>query len=81
MKDMLVDRFEEPLNPERAGRLSAAMEHAKHRLKGLKQQVPSRGIRSVSQLVDVSDGYARSIVNDHDQTIGVVGNIEKEFDA
>jgi HD-GYP domain-containing protein (c-di-GMP phosphodiesterase class II) len=81
VKEMLIDRFEEPLNPDRARRLGSAMENAKKRMEGLKALVPSRGIRSVSQLVDVSDGYARSIVDDHDQTIGAVGYIERDFDA
>jgi HD-GYP domain-containing protein (c-di-GMP phosphodiesterase class II) len=81
VRDMLVDRFEEPLSPERARRLGAAMEQAKRRMEDLKNKIPTSGIRSVSQLVDVSDGYARSIVDDHDQTIGVVGYIERDFDA
>lgn len=51
----------------------------KKRMETLRESVASLTIRSVSQLVEVSDEYARSIVDDHDQTVGVVGkNIESD---
>lgn len=81
VKEMLIDRHDEGLSPERSRRLASAMEQAKRRMEDLKEQITSRCIRSVAQLLDVSDGYARSIIDDHDQTIGVVGYIEKQFDA
>jgi HD-GYP domain-containing protein (c-di-GMP phosphodiesterase class II) len=79
VKDLLVDRHEEALSVERTKRLEGAMSHAKKRMETLRESVASQTIRSVSQLVEVSDGYARSIVDDHDQTVGVVGkNIESD---
>lgn len=80
VKSMLVDRHSEPLSPERAKRLSGAMAHAKKRMDALKETILLESIRSVSQLVEVSDGYARSIVDDHDQTVGVVAGGSASID-
>ncbi len=80
VKDMLVDRFEEQLSGERAKRLDQAMRQAKSRMNELKEKIAFGAIRSVSQLFEVSDGYARSMVDDHDQTVGTVGKFAERID-
>ncbi len=81
VKEILVDRYDEGLSEQRAKRLGAAMKQAKKRMDELKEKVSTTRIRSVSQLVEVSDGYARAIVDDHDQTVGAVGVTDSQFDA
>jgi len=81
VKEMLVSRHDEGLCGERAERLVGAMDHAKQQMTDLKQKIATDSIRSVSRLVEVSDGYARSIVDDHDQTVGVVGKITESSGA
>ncbi len=81
VKDMLVDRFEEQLSPDREIRLQKAMEQAQSRMDTIKEMIASGTIRSVSQLVEVSDGYARSMVDDYDQTVGAVGRFARQINA
>jgi hypothetical protein len=73
VKSMLVDRHQEPLSAERGKQLGVALAQAKQRMDHLRQQLAANAIRSVSELADVSDSYGRAIVDDHDQTLGVVG--------
>lgn len=74
VKEMLIDRFEQNLCEERAERLTATMSQAKLQMESLKEQVCDRSLRTVAQLSDISEDYADSIVDDHDQTVGAVGN-------
>lgn len=70
VKNFLVDRHNEPLSEERAGRLAARVKVAKSRFDELQSQMLVERIRSVAGFVDLSDGFAQSIVDDHDQTVG-----------
>ena len=76
VKSLLVDRHDEPLSPERTKTLDHAMKSAKKRLEALQESAQTQSIRSVAELGEISDGYARSIVDDHDQTVGIVGTNE-----
>lgn len=73
VKDLLVDRHDEDLSDERTQRLKRGMGIAKSQFEQLKKMVDSDHLRSVEQLAMVSDVYARAMVDDHDQTVGVIG--------
>jgi len=75
VKEMLTDRFAEGLSEERSKRLNTAMILARRQMEQLKEKISDRSMRSVAQLTDISDNYARSMVDDHDQTVGAVGSV------
>jgi HD-GYP domain-containing protein (c-di-GMP phosphodiesterase class II) len=77
VKDMLVDRYAENLCEERNEHLQNSMQVAKGRFEQLRQQIAENAILSVGEFRDLSDIYARSMVDDHDQTVGVVGTLSK----
>lgn len=70
VKNFLVDRHNEPLSEERAARMMSRIKVAKSRFDELNAQLLVERIRSVAGFVDLSDGFAQSIVDDHDQTVG-----------
>lgn len=70
VKEMLVDRHDEGLSQDRTDQLNRAMGMAKERIDELRAEMLQEKIRSVSPLGKISDVYAHSMVEDHDQTIG-----------
>ncbi len=77
VKEMLVDRYDEGFNKERTEELCKAMDEAKERFEELRTRLSEEQIRSVSEFIEISNSYARSMVDDHDQTIGVIGTVAK----
>ncbi len=70
LKSMLVDRHDEGLNSRRSARLSDALSNARKMLEGLVPTKAGLDEASVSACGDISDAYARAIVDDCDQTLG-----------
>lgn len=70
LKNLLVDRHNEPLSEERAARFSARVKIAKSRSDELALQLRFERVRSVAGFVELSDGFAHAIVEDHDQSVG-----------
>lgn len=75
VKDLLVDRHDEGLSEERREHLESSMGLAKDRLGELQSAVATEKIRSVSAVREISDVYAQSMVDDHDQTIGAISAV------
>lgn len=73
VKDLLVDRHDEDLSSERTQRLKRGMGVAKTQFDELQKLLSGDPLRSVNDLAAVSDVYARAMVDDHDQTVGVLG--------
>jgi HD-GYP domain-containing protein (c-di-GMP phosphodiesterase class II) len=70
VKEMLVDRHDEGLSDQRSDQLTRAMGMAKKRIDELRSEMLKEKIRSVELLGRISDVYAHSMVDDHDQTVG-----------
>jgi HD-GYP domain-containing protein (c-di-GMP phosphodiesterase class II) len=70
MKSLLVDRYDEDLNEDRSQQLAKKMDQAKSQFAEVKEQLGRERIRSLGDLVFLSDDYAHAIVDDHDQTLG-----------
>ena len=77
VKEILVDRHDEGLSEERQEHLTSCMGLAKERFDELKVRLATEKIRSVNDLRETSDVFARSIVDDHDQTVGALGTATK----
>lgn len=72
LKNFLVDRHDEDLCEERSELLTQKMDAARTEFAELKEMMSYERIRSLGELMFVSDDYARSIVDDHDQTLGAI---------
>lgn len=70
VKDMLIDRHDEGLDEHRGEQLTRAMGMAKRRIDELRAEMLQEKIRSVGAVTQISDVYAHSMVDDHDQTLG-----------
>ncbi len=77
VKEILVDRHDEGLSEERKEHLESSMGLAKERFGELKASLSTEKIRSVNELREISDVYASSMVDDHDQTIGTISRVTK----
>ncbi|TWU41584.1 Cyclic di-GMP phosphodiesterase response regulator RpfG [Novipirellula aureliae] len=73
VKDLLVDRIDEPLSDKRIETLHKGVAAAKKRFDQLEQIILDHQVHSISGFATISDAYARSMVDDHDQTVGVMG--------
>ncbi len=82
VKEILVDRHGEDLDVERANHISGRMTAAKRQFDELRSKLLSERIRSVSDFVEISDGFAYAMVDDHDLTVGsMAGNFPAEATA
>lgn len=70
VKNILVDRYDQPLSEERAARLQNRIKLARSQFEDLKSQMAVERVRSVSNFVALSDNFVESIIDDHDQTVG-----------
>ena len=73
LKESLVDRFDEPLCDQRAIRLVTQMQEASHQIEAVRSQLCRESLQSVTELVSLSQIYANTLVDDHDQTVGMLG--------
>ncbi|TWT76188.1 Cyclic di-GMP phosphodiesterase response regulator RpfG [Planctomycetes bacterium CA13] len=80
LKELLVDRFEEPFNEKRTEVLQRGLLGAKARFDQLERMIVDREIHSIDSIATISDAYARAILDDYDQTVGVMGAAEAEHD-
>ncbi|MFK8112844.1 MAG: HD-GYP domain-containing protein [Rubripirellula sp.] len=81
VKEMLVDRFEEGLSEERAQKIAKSFTNAKDRFQKIQQSLQGSGIDPKEALQEVSDGFARSMVEDQDQTVGMLATeIDNDID-
>jgi HD-GYP domain-containing protein (c-di-GMP phosphodiesterase class II) len=80
VKEMLVDRHDEGLSDQRTAQLQTRLEMARGAFDSLKQTMTKEKLRNIVDLNDISNSYARSIVDDLDQTVGVIGNSAQSGD-
>ncbi len=80
MKSMLVDRHDEGINPRRSERLADALTNAREVLESLKPGKSGLDEAAIDACSQVSDAYARAIVDDCDQTIGSLSQHSHESD-
>jgi HD-GYP domain-containing protein (c-di-GMP phosphodiesterase class II) len=73
VKDLLVDRYDEPLSVERATELEEGMLLAKAHFEVMREQLSDNVVLATDGFVEITNSYARSMVEDHDQTVGMVG--------
>ncbi len=74
VKDLLVDRHDEDLSDERTQTLKRGMGTAKAQYERMQKLLGSSELDSISDLTSVSEVYARMMVDDHDQTVGIMGS-------
>jgi len=75
LKELLVDRTHEPLSEKRIETLLKGVAGAKKRFNQLERIILEHEVHSISGFATISDAYARSMVDDHDQTVGVMGGL------
>ncbi|KAA1258564.1 Cyclic di-GMP phosphodiesterase response regulator RpfG [Rubripirellula obstinata] len=73
LKDMMVDRFDEDLNPENTKVLESNLAKASQQIDLVRNQLCTQSLRSVSSLVSLSDQYVHSLVDDQDHAVGMLG--------
>ncbi len=73
VKEMLVDRHDEDLSDERTVTLRRGMGMAKAQYDKLQTLLGDGSSKAEVELSSVSDAYARAMVDDYDQTVGVIG--------
>jgi HD-GYP domain-containing protein (c-di-GMP phosphodiesterase class II) len=74
LKNRLVNRFEECLNPERGKVIEARLMEASKQIDLIRNQLCTQSLRSVSSLVNLSDQYVDSLVDDQDHAVGILGS-------
>ncbi|WP_442511386.1 HD-GYP domain-containing protein [Novipirellula sp. SH528] len=80
LKNLLVDRHGEPLSIERTAELTKCMSAAKNRFVQINKALQTRDFQSISPLIATSDSFARSMIEDHDQTVGEIGSASEDLD-
>ena len=78
LKSMLVDHSGEGANLEHAKKVKLCYELSKQRFEVLQHRILDHNLKSVVGIKDLTMDYAREMVQDHDQTIGVVGQLEND---
>lgn len=73
VKDLLVERFEEPLSTERTIELEQGMLLAKAHFEVMREELSDNVVLATEGFVETTNSYAQFLVEDHDQTVGVVG--------
>ena len=73
IKDLLRDCHEEGLSEARSQELENVMVLAKAHFEVLREQLSENVVLTTDGFVEVANNYARSMIEDHDQTIGEVG--------
>ncbi len=73
VKDLLVDRYDEPLSVERAAELEQGMLLAKAHFEVMREQLSDNVVLATDGFFEITNSYARSMVEDIDQTVGTVG--------
>ena len=81
MKDLLMDRHGDGLCEKRTAELYDRMDAAKERFQGFRAQVAARDVKSLEDFYVIADGYARSLIEDHDHTVATFGTLGKTFDS
>ncbi len=72
LKSILVDRHDEAIDPERTERLSQALSQARDALSAFNVGNLKLDAGMVDSCNDISDEYARALIDDCDQTVGSV---------
>jgi HD-GYP domain-containing protein (c-di-GMP phosphodiesterase class II) len=78
LREAMVDRFDEDLSPQRAEVLESNLTSATEQIELVRNQLCTQSLRSVSQLVGLSNQYVHTLVDDHDQTVGMLGRSEED---
>lgn len=73
LKDLLLDCHEEGLSEARSQELENVMMLAKAHFEVLREQLSENVVLTSDGFVEVANNYTRSMIEDHDQTIGEVG--------
>ena len=73
IKELLLDCHEEGLSEARSQELENVMMLAKAHFEVLREQLSENVVLTTDGFVEVANNYARSMIEDHDQTIGEVG--------
>ncbi|MCG8650144.1 MAG: HD domain-containing protein, partial [Pirellulales bacterium] len=73
VKDLLTDRHHEDLSEEHTQRLQQGMSVAKSEFEHLQSVLCHQSKEPVSDLSNISDDYAAAMVDDLDQTVGMMG--------
>lgn len=72
LKSTMVDRFHEPLLPERSARLKNYVSDAHADFESLRMELATTKLHTVEALNNLSAAFAAVMVDDHDQTVGEV---------
>lgn len=72
VKQMLVDRFDEDVDPVRAAKISQCIDKADQNFDEVIGGLATPNVNPTETLQQISDGFARSMVDDHDQTISAM---------
>lgn len=80
VKEVLVDRYEEGIDLERAASLKRTVDDAKDQFGEIKSSLADASFNPAGHLQGISEDFARSMVDDCDQTIGIISEGASEFD-
>lgn len=73
LKELLVDRFEDDFSDTLTTHLVSRLGVAKKQFDAFQVKLDSERIRSVDEFMQISDTYAHLMINDHDQTVSIMG--------
>lgn len=80
LRDRLTDRFSEPLDPNRREHLQSGIESAKSQMDKLVQSMVADKLKTAKTVQLIADEFADYLVDDHDQTVGDVGQPQPSLD-
>ena len=72
LKESMVDRYEEGLSAERAIILNSKLAEASEQIESVRNQLYTQSLRSVASLVGIAGQYVDTLVDDYDQTVGML---------
>ncbi|TWT49517.1 hypothetical protein Pla22_47140 [Rubripirellula amarantea] len=74
LKSFLIDRFNEDLSEERAALLHQKLEEANHCFDVVDRRIKLGLFHSANEFLDLSENYARTMIDDHDHTVGMLNS-------
>ncbi|WP_197231621.1 HD-GYP domain-containing protein [Novipirellula artificiosorum] len=80
LKEFLINRFDEPLSEKRTASLQRGLVGARARFDQLQQMLLDHDAHSINPITTISEAYARAMLDDHDQTVGVIGGPDANHD-
>jgi hypothetical protein len=74
LKESLIDRHDEPLDPQRAHTLRSVLASSSQQIESVRKKLNNQTLRDVSDLAGLSETHAELLIDDCDHAVGLFGS-------